>query len=379
MLTACKHDILFWLSAFCWLYEPRPKIVDGVQIPKRLPFVPWEHQEQPIRQLREHLGFLDIGIEKSRGEGFSWIVIYLALHDWLFDEGANVGLVSRTEDEADDPENSDSLFWKIDWALARLPKWMAGVKGTDWSRNLSKHSLTNFRNGSQINADAATGSVFRGGRKKWALFDEFGFFKKGEDKQALASSQGATNSRLFVSTVNGSDNEYHRVMHEPSNMLRIIVDWKDNPTKTGGCTSSKKASPLPSMRLEIRCRMTTRISPTASGIYIPGSVSRGSSSKASCARRGTTTSATGRDRRRSLSPRSSTAITAVRCGSCLTMTSLPRPRRVSSRRSCREISRTTPRRWSRSSIARQTARCSCGASSITTGVRQRGRMRLAAT
>jgi hypothetical protein len=244
MLTACKHDILFWLSAFCWLYEPRPKIVDGVQIPKRLPFVPWEHQEQPIRQLREHLGFVDIGIEKSRGEGFSWIVIYLALHDWLFDEGANVGLVSRTEDEADDPENSDSLFWKIDWALARLPKWMAGLKGTDWSRNLSKHSLTNFRNGSQINADAATGSVFRGGRKKWALFDEFGFFKKGEDKQALASSQGATNSRLFVSTVNGSDNEYHRVMHEPSNMLRIIVDWKDNPSKNRGLYELKEGKPV---------------------------------------------------------------------------------------------------------------------------------------
>lgn len=243
MLTACKHDILFFLSAFCWLYEPRPKVVDGVQLPKRLPFIPWEHQEGPIRELRANLGMRDIGIEKSRGEGFSWIVIYEALHDWLFDEGAKVGLVSRTEDEADDPDNSDSLFWKIDWAMERLPRWMVGVRGTDWSRNLSKHSLTNFRNGSQINADAATGSVFRGGRLKWALFDEFAFFKRGEDKQALASSQGATNSRLFVSTVNGSNNEYHRVMHEPSNMLRIIVDWKDNPSKNRGLYELKNGVP----------------------------------------------------------------------------------------------------------------------------------------
>jgi hypothetical protein len=234
MLAACKRDILFWMNAWCYCYEPRPKVINGVQQPKTLPFITWKHQDPVITTLREHLGHCDIGIEKSRGEGMSWILILLALHDWLFDPQAKVGLVSRTEDEADDPDNSDSLFWKIDWELSKLPPWMAGKKGLDWERNLSKHSLTNLRNGAQINADAATGNVFRGGRLKWAGMDEFAFFAKGQDSFALASSQGATNSRLFISTVNGTGNEYHQIMHEPSNMVRVVMDWRDNETRNRG-------------------------------------------------------------------------------------------------------------------------------------------------
>jgi hypothetical protein len=577
MLAACKRDILFWMNAWCYCYEPRPKVIDGVQQPKTLPFITWKHQDPVITTLREHLGHCDIGIEKSRGEGMSWILILLALHDWLFDPQSKVGLVSRTEDEADDPDNSDSLMWKClgvetpvlcddgwrplsairpgdmvigssgkpvkvlgvvppheaelfrvvfsdgvevkctgdhrflvtekwqrqslrrlynprtpslktveemrhnlrgkkhwnyqvqslcgvdygdrtlpldpyvmgailgdgclsktsveiasvdeeitdrmsvnlrgvsevrqwsgiswglsggnvsnivrglglrgkrawekfipdsymlstrksrlellrglmdtdgsvheksgyavfytsspemaddvcelvrslggaskiscyksqysykgekrvgrpgfrvsvslpegnpfhlsrkserykersqtperrivaiepcgrgmvsclnvdaddhlfvidgyilthncDWELSKLPPWMAGKKGVDWERNLSKHSLTNLRNGAQINADAATGNVFRGGRLKWAGMDEFAFFAKGQDSFALASSQGATNSRLFISTVNGTGNEYHQIMHEPSNMVRVVMDWRDNETRNRG-------------------------------------------------------------------------------------------------------------------------------------------------
>ena len=245
VLTACKVDILYFLSAWAWVYEPRPKIVNGLQMPKTVPFLPWSHQAPIIRQLREHLGFRDIHVEKSRGEGMSWILIYLALHDWLFDDGAKVGLVSRTEKEADDPGDMDSLMAKADWAVERLPKWMAGTKKEDWERNLSAHSLVNYRNGAQLNADAATGDIFRGGRLKWAAMDEFAFFRKSEDTQALASSQGATNSRLFVSTVNGISNEFHRIAVEPSsNLVRIVMDWKDNPTKNRGLYRLEKDVPV---------------------------------------------------------------------------------------------------------------------------------------
>lgn len=249
LLLACKEDFLFFLSAFCWGYDPRPKKGQA----KWIPFIPREHQIEPLRKMRAHLGYDDIGVEKSRDEGMSWMLVYLALHDWLFDPGSKVGIVSRSEDEADDPDNSDSIFWKIDNGLARLPKWMAGEKDKDWTRNRSKHALVNKRNGAQINADAATGSVFRGGRCKWAAMDEFAFFKPGEDGHALAASGGATRTRLFVSTVNGTDNEFYRIMHEPSNMVRIVIDWRDNPVKNRGLyefkggvpTSIDPANPLP--------------------------------------------------------------------------------------------------------------------------------------
>ena len=245
LMTACRDDVLFFFNTFCWVYEPRPRIVNGVRQSMVLPFITWPHQDDAIIQMHEHLGFEDVGVEKSRGEGMSWIGVLMALHSWLFDENAKIGLVSRTEQSADDPEDSDSLFWKIDWELTKLPKWMAGTAGKDWKRIIDRHTLTNHRNGARITAGAATGDVFRGGRLTWALMDEFAFFKKGEDADALNSSHGATNSRLFVSTVNGQNNEYFRIMHEPSSMVKVIIDWKQNVTRNRGLYQFKEGKPVP--------------------------------------------------------------------------------------------------------------------------------------
>lgn len=126
------------------------------------------------------------------------------------------------------------LTHNCDWELTKLPPWMAGKRGADWKRNVTNHTLTNHRNGARITAGAATGDVFRGGRLTWALMDEFAFFRKGEDADALNSSHGATNSRLFVSTVNGQNNEYFRIMHEPSSMVKVIIDWKQNIARNRG-------------------------------------------------------------------------------------------------------------------------------------------------
>ena len=258
MLTACKLDFLFFLNAWCWVYEPRPRFSrDGKLLPKKMPFITWENQDPVFRQLRDNLGFRDISVIKSRGEGMSWGVVDLAVHDWLFDAGSKIGLVSRSEDEADDPDNADSLLWKFQYTLDTLPSWMGGIRDIDYARNVSKHSFFNKRNGAQVNADAATGAVFRGGRLKWAAKDEFAFFKPGEDKQAQASSQGATDSRLYISTVNGTDNQFYLLNHEANpSLLKIEMDWRQNPTKNRGLyefrlgrpVAISKDNPLPTVK-----------------------------------------------------------------------------------------------------------------------------------
>lgn len=246
--AACRDDILYFFNAVCWLYEPRPMFteVGGVRkkMPMVIPFITWPHQDVAIREIYENIGVNDVGVEKSRGEGMSWMAVLMAVHDWLFIDNCKIGFVSRTESAADDPEDSDSLFWKVDWELTKLPAWMAGKKNTHWKRNLSNHTLTNLRNGARITAGAATGDVFRGGRLTWALMDEFAFFKKGEDADALNSSHGATNSRLFVSTVNGTNNEYYRIMHEPSNMVKVVIDWTQNVSRNRGLYRFEKGVPV---------------------------------------------------------------------------------------------------------------------------------------
>lgn len=235
MMTACKHDVLYWLAAFAWLYEPRPAVLNGVLMPKMIPFIPWPNQEPVIRTLREKLGFDDIGVEKSRTQGASWIAIYLAMHDWLFDPGSKISMVSSTADKADSPEDPDSLFWKIDWGLTKLPIWMAGVKGVDYKRVIDTHAITNYRNeNARIVAYAATDDVGRGGRSKWFLMDELAAWRRGPDSKAMASTQQVTRSRFVVSTPEGSDGAYYTIMHEDSNIIKLVLDWKDNPTSNSG-------------------------------------------------------------------------------------------------------------------------------------------------
>jgi hypothetical protein len=107
---ACRLDPLFWLQAFCFFYEPRPRFsADGSALPKTIPAILWPHQVPVIKTICENLGIKDIAVQKSRGEGLSWIVCLLAIHDWLFHDMAKVGLVSSTELKADDPNNMDSL------------------------------------------------------------------------------------------------------------------------------------------------------------------------------------------------------------------------------------------------------------------------------
>ena len=70
--------------------------------------------------------------EKARGEGMSWIAVYIALHDWVFaipgTRMVSIGVVSRNLEMADSPDDPASLGWKFDWALKRLPKWMVGAE-----------------------------------------------------------------------------------------------------------------------------------------------------------------------------------------------------------------------------------------------------------
>jgi len=234
LIAACRADVLFFFNALCWLYEPRPTKVDGRLLPTKIPFITWRHQDEPIRVMRKTLGWGDVGLEKSRCQGASWIGVLLALHDWLFVDGAKVSIVSSTEKKADDPEDPDSLFWKIDWELKQLPRWLAGLRDMDWRRNVTHHTLVNLRNDGRITAYACTGDIARGGRARWFLMDELSSWDRGPDEEAMRSTQHVTKSRLIVSTPEGNTGAYYRAMHQPSNMIKVVLDWKDNPWHNRG-------------------------------------------------------------------------------------------------------------------------------------------------
>lgn len=232
LIQMAAADILFFTNAFGWVFEPRAKGEASI-----LPFIAWPHQEPVLRAMQFHLGAMDVGIEKSRGEGASWMAIFKALHDWRFmPTMRKIGFVSRNEYVVDSADDPDSLMWKLDWAIKQWPSWLL-PRGFSFKtcRSYSKHVLLNPVTGSTIVGYPATGDVARGGRAWWFLMDELAAFEKGEDHAAMASTQHVTESRLLISTPQGMEGAYADAMHdEHSNMLKLTLHWKQNPTRTDG-------------------------------------------------------------------------------------------------------------------------------------------------
>ena len=234
LLEACRKDIFFWLGAFCWLFEPRAQKEKSV-----LPFIPWPHQTPALGTMHavyhsEEQG--DIGVEKARGEGASWLVLMLFLHDFIFSVTPRTfGLVSRNMDMADNPEDMSSLMTKITWQMSKLPTWMTGVEGRDWKYMSSANSVRNLITQSAIKAYACTGDLAAGGRTTAFLMDEFGRFPRGVDHDSLSAVEPVTDCRFLVSTYDGPHGAYYNMMQdENSSMTKIIMRWEDNPTRNRG-------------------------------------------------------------------------------------------------------------------------------------------------
>ena len=222
----CREDVLFWINSFCLLFEPRREKKTTI------PFNSWPHQDDVIAAVAHFLGKRDVGVNKSRGEGCSWLVLMVFLHRWLFDtkDGfGSYGLVSLNEDLVDDAKNPDSLMWKLDWQLLHLPEWML-PEGFNWSNCRSKtdHVLLNPETGATIKGFACTQNVASGGRKTAFLMDELGKWPRPQDSIAMTSTQSVTHSRIIVSTPFGNEGAYFDAIHLPSTMLKATMHWQDN-------------------------------------------------------------------------------------------------------------------------------------------------------
>lgn len=238
----CRTDILYFLNGFAWLHEPRPRFsADGKLLPKVFPFLTWPHQDKSFVEVRKHLGIEDIAVEKCRGEGWTWFEVYASLQDWLFETMVQVGLVSSTEKKSDSG-NMGSIMGKIDFALTTLPDWMKGPRGKDrnegaWYRNFGEHLLVNRVRGNQIVAFAASPDTGRGDRFTWFGLDEHAseeWKKENKDEKVLEAIAGATDSILYISTPCGTHGAFHRIVKNESNVKKIYIDWRDNPTKNQG-------------------------------------------------------------------------------------------------------------------------------------------------
>ena len=110
--------------------------------------------------------------DKSRAQGASWIMVAIIVWFYVFHDASLLGFGSKDEETADDPSSPDSLGWKIDFLLEKLPDWMRPRT----ERKYSTHTWKNLDNGSYIKAYAATKGIARGGRYLLFFLDESAAF-----------------------------------------------------------------------------------------------------------------------------------------------------------------------------------------------------------
>lgn len=210
---------IFFIENFGWTFNPKMSM-------KHFPFILFECQKRAIRAIVEHIDKgRDIFLEKSREMGVSWLVFcYIALWYWLFREGAN-GLLGSYKEKLVDDRTIDSLFGKLDYALANLPDWMM-PNNFVMKKHRTKLKLANPENGNVITGDTMNPNFGRGSRKTFIMFDELAFWDYAKD--AWESAGDATNCRIANSTPNGYD--YYAMLRE-SGIDVLTLHWREHPLK----------------------------------------------------------------------------------------------------------------------------------------------------
>lgn len=221
LLAMCAEDVLFYVNAFCWTYDPRLKV-------STIPFITYPFQDEAILEVNDAIDKgNDLLFAKSRDMGASWLILTAFQHRWRFVHGQSFLCVSRNEDYVDKAGNPKSLFWKFDFLHKNMPGWMLP------NMTRTRLRLSNDDNGSSIDGESTTGDVARGDRRTAIMLDEFAAFEATDGYRALSATRDATRCRIFNSTPAGSSNAFYDLAQKPE-IKQIRMHWSRHPVKATG-------------------------------------------------------------------------------------------------------------------------------------------------
>lgn len=208
-MELCRRDVVYWLNTFCYTMDPR---VEGHT---NIPFICYGYQEWLARELVDAMTEqVDVGIEKSRDMGVSWLMILVFQWCWLFKPGWDIHVGSRKESEVDDATvNHSTLFGKFRYNLNQLPRWMRPP-------NMDKHDkkllIQNPLNNNIFSGESANIAFGIGPRKRAILLDEFSRWEAAD--VVYGGLAQTTNCRIINGTPFGETNTYARKMNDKNNL-----------------------------------------------------------------------------------------------------------------------------------------------------------------
>lgn len=226
VLEKCAKDTLFWFDNFAWTFDPR-------RDESEIPFIPYEGKQIQFLEFLENLLKTprDAFIDKPRDVGATALMVNFLLKHWIFDDYFNARIGSRKEDYVDRTDDPDTLFYKIDYTLFRLPGWMLPEGWTAHS-NRSYMRLSRPDNSNTIVGESANPHFARGGRQTLVFFDEIGFWPFA--KSAWESAGDVTDIRIAMTTPpdTGKSSHAYKLYSGQAGELDVFgFDYSDIPSK----------------------------------------------------------------------------------------------------------------------------------------------------
>lgn len=207
-----------------WFVTFDPRKTDSSK--KTVPFLLFPRQVELVRWIQQRWLRRERGIvEKSRDTGITWVCAACAVCVWYFEGSSVIGFGSRKKELVDhgltDP---DSIFWKVRSLVDTLPGELLTAEqkeGRKWGL------VPNSKNGALIKGEIGD-EIGRGGRSSLYFVDEFAHLEHPNEAESALSAN--TDTRIYVSTVNGVNLFYELRMFLPDEQI-FIYDWTDDPRK----------------------------------------------------------------------------------------------------------------------------------------------------
>ncbi len=229
---ACSEDILFFFNCFVLTYDPRLK---GE---KNIPFNTYPFQDKAILELKSAIeDGEDEVMQKSRCMGASWMLVGVFVWFSIFRRNCKFLMMSRNADLVDS-DDSDSLFWKLDFIHEWLPSWILD-KDRDVHRIKSKMKVNYLKSGSQITGTTTTKSSSIGGRATAAGIDEYSRYDPIVARLLKSGLRPVTNCCLWNFTPNpemGKAHPSYELVEQASrgDIRSLRMHWRDHPEYVKG-------------------------------------------------------------------------------------------------------------------------------------------------
>jgi hypothetical protein len=187
----CKQEPVFFFDFFCYTKDPNKK-------PANLPFITYPYEKNLIYWLEDRLNTKNDGlIDKSRQMGVTWMIMTWLLYHWLFSPDFIAIVGSRKEELVDKRDKDDTLFYKLDYNLNRLPAWMM-PKGFNSVKDRRHLLLVNQHNRSTIIGESSNKDFARGATASVIFLDEFAAWPEASASWDACSESART--KIVIST-----------------------------------------------------------------------------------------------------------------------------------------------------------------------------------